>query len=1488
MRIFFTFLLLSVFSISFSQKKYDILNYPNSQDIYKSCEPITIVIKNNFTSSFVDLEYSTDGKKNWHDIKTFIRKIYPPLTDTIVWTPPQIESDSCYFRIGNTEIGYNEMKLPFKLGLYPSSYKIISPNGGEKFEPFSKVKVEWEVDTSSQHSDVRLSYSWNSGSDWSFEEVVPNNGSYEWQVSGNDGNTHLFKISDLENTCISDQSDSTFEVVYSPWIIINNISNFYAQESEMNIYLKGRDLTAYSADLYLSVDSGITWSLMDTSVAVEYSRRQKYSWNVPDTIISKNCYLKAIAVGDSGIERISERFEIGPPTVFVNIKENTTLYSCENFVMKFNTKGEFGQNPIFDFQISTNGGDSWEAFKTFDPQDSFWDYVITQSNNAFLFSPPKTNSNSCYIKIISRGDTSFTSISKKFSIRNRTSEFIHILTPEVNTSFGSGAQLNLKINSNNFNNKKASFSSNGGNTWNHLIDLNDSTNNVIFTLPNVISDSCLIAVSVNECITDTMDGFFSIFNESNISLDQTFSNSSQTYYSQNDYTFTWTTTNGSGFVNFDYSLDSGNTWLNAASNIEDKGVYSFKIPDTTSNGLTVRVSDSNYPEAKDIMDSIRTITKTWLSISYVKKTYYFEDEDTMFIEYDQGGTQLGKIYFSFDNGVSWETVPWESSDMVSYKYFKIKTPIVEQNSDSCLIRITDADSVFQDISRMFSIKRKIYLTSPQPNDYLSLNGKDTIKWLRSDLEVGASDDIDISISYDGGKNWELLYDFYSYDYYDDRYIVWGPKEKKSNNVLLSIATLNIGIYGIPIYSDTLKAPFSIIQGNPLSFNGVKRVHGINKVDTLAIYSNYLINPCVKIEITYNNGVSWEIIEENWALSHDSTGFSYYPWTVPDNSSSNCKIRISECGNASLSLKSETFQITEARYEITGIDEGDSLKGCIPKTIYYEALGYHDNATLYYSTDNKTSWLEMEGNHSVSDQKNVFDWTVPQIDANNAFIKVKSNTDSNDSTLFGPIILVNNPTSVELLEPTTGAVLTSTQKSFFKWEKSDNIKSKYSVNIKFLNKEGQELGVKNSYQNYEDSIYIEPDMDDLVDILLEDQLGCSRDTVKNISIINNPFIKPTIHDENLETKDNFIEINMNIESGNLPKGSNDKIYVSYSKGDENYWIQIGTVSDDYFTWNMPSELSFHTITLKFASYGTTDTIIVSEPLNLDVSSIEILSPGNPTHIYSCTTSQIKWKHNNTSNEKVLVNIYYSFDNGETWENPYYDSQWNKWSYTDSLNVTSWHHNFQDSFGSILLKIEEAKNPNVYDISKPFAHYRDWSAYIDTPYIVETPIHALDTVTIKWDFSKEVDLVELEWWDAKNNYDVTYPITVAPVPNTGEYRWVVPNTSTQFFRVLIKNAIGCTGNSTEDYEIIKDGINVSTSEIANQSKGYLFPNPSNGNTVLKGFSNIKSVRVFGASGVLIQTYKNNSTEISTENYSPGIYFIKINSNSGIETRRFIKLK
>ena len=74
----------------------------------------------------------------------------------------------------------------------------------------------------------------------------------------------------------------------------------------MNIYLKGRDLTAYSADLYLSVDSGITWSLMDTSVAVEYSRRQKYSWNVPDTINSKNCYLKAIAVGDSGIERISK------------------------------------------------------------------------------------------------------------------------------------------------------------------------------------------------------------------------------------------------------------------------------------------------------------------------------------------------------------------------------------------------------------------------------------------------------------------------------------------------------------------------------------------------------------------------------------------------------------------------------------------------------------------------------------------------------------------------------------------------------------------------------------------------------------------------------------------------------------------------------------------------------------------------------------------------------------------------------------------------------------------------------------------------------------------------------------------------------------------------------------------------------------------------------------------------------------------------------
>ncbi len=108
--------------------------------------------------------------------------------------------------MGNMNYNY----VSFEVIPEPTTIVLITPNGGEILVTDSTYTITWESSESVQA--VKIEFSSDNGQNW--ETVDPNdsNGYHEWTVPVINSNQCLIRITDNENSLISDTSDSVFTI----------------------------------------------------------------------------------------------------------------------------------------------------------------------------------------------------------------------------------------------------------------------------------------------------------------------------------------------------------------------------------------------------------------------------------------------------------------------------------------------------------------------------------------------------------------------------------------------------------------------------------------------------------------------------------------------------------------------------------------------------------------------------------------------------------------------------------------------------------------------------------------------------------------------------------------------------------------------------------------------------------------------------------------------------------------------------------------------------------------------------------------------------------------------------------------------------------------------------------------------------------------------------------------------------------------------------
>jgi Leucine-rich repeat (LRR) protein len=155
-------------------------------------------------------------------------------------------------------------------------------------------------------------------------------------------------------------------------------------------------------------------------------------------------------------------------------------------------------------------------------------------------------------------------------------------------------------------NVKIEYSTNNGSSWTEEVASTTDDGSYSWTIPDTPSDSCRVRVrDTDGSPSDVSNSTFTISVTPYITV--TSPNGGEDWKTDSTYSITWTSNGTSGNVNIEYSMDNGLNWSEIIASIPDTGIYSWTIPDSTSDSCLVRVSDTDG-KPTDESDSVFAIS----------------------------------------------------------------------------------------------------------------------------------------------------------------------------------------------------------------------------------------------------------------------------------------------------------------------------------------------------------------------------------------------------------------------------------------------------------------------------------------------------------------------------------------------------------------------------------------------------------------------------------------------------------------------------------------------------------------------------------------------------------------------------------------------------------------------------------------------------------------------------------------------------------------
>jgi hypothetical protein len=343
------------------------------------------------------------------------------------------------------------------------------------------------------------------------------------------------------------------------------------------------------------------------------------------------------------------------------------------------------------------------------------------------------------------------------------------------------------------------------------------------------------------------------------------------------------------------------------------------------------------------------------------------------------------IEYTIDGGVNWITIATNVNNpsMGSAQY--VWSPIPNTPSDNCLVKVSDAIAGgFSDVSDApFTIYSPfgLTLTSPNGGDTLFAGSNTLIRWF-SDVPNDPPD-VKLELSTDAGGSWTNIVPSTP----NDGEFAWTIVASPSTECLVRVSD---AVDGDPF--DQSDAPFTILAPDltlSIPNGGETWLVGSNQdIEWFSAVPN--LPPNVKLEYSTNGGTSWKEI----VPSTPNDGL--HTWTVPNDPSADCYVRVSDDIAGVLSdVSNAPFTIeSPASISVSDPATGQAWEVNSTQTIVWNSIGNVGNVNIDISRDNGSSWSTIFANTPNDGSQ---EWVVQMWSSNQCRIRV---SDVQTPSVFG--------------------------------------------------------------------------------------------------------------------------------------------------------------------------------------------------------------------------------------------------------------------------------------------------------------------------------------------------------------------------------------------------------------------------------------------------------------------------------------------------------
>jgi Leucine-rich repeat (LRR) protein len=430
----------------------------------------------------------------------------------------------------------------------------------------------------------------------------------------------------------------------------------------------------------------------------------------------------------------------------------------------------------------------------------------------------------------------------------------------------------------------------------------------------------------------------------------------------------------SGGYNIYYSTTSGSGYT-LAGTTADKTIDNYTVtgldPFTTYYFVVTTVTNPNGINSNTVTSeysaevSASTQENPTLTVTAPDGGQSWEVTTTQSITWNSTGNITDvKIEYSTDNGSTWNTIIASTANSGSYNWTVPNTP-----STNCLVKISDTAGPATDTSNgVFTIaqQRTLTVTAPDGTENWEAGTSQNITW----NSTGSIVNVMIEYSTDNASTWNTIIASTA----NSGSCGWTVPDTPSSTCLVKISDT------AGPASDTSNAVFTIVQQRTITVTapdgseswegGFTRTITWNSTGSIAN---------VMIDFSTDTGGTWNTV----IASTPNSGSC--DWTVPNNPSSNCLVRVSDVSGPASDVSNAVFTILEQRtVTVTAPDGGQDWYIGSDYDITWLTTGLVNNVFIEYSTDTGGTWNTVVTSTANSGS---YTWTIPDTPSTGCLVRI---------------------------------------------------------------------------------------------------------------------------------------------------------------------------------------------------------------------------------------------------------------------------------------------------------------------------------------------------------------------------------------------------------------------------------------------------------------------------------------------------------------------